>query len=305
MGENMENKALLLEAAREMESISEQYCIKTECNDVRMKSAGALNNCKWYHGAWMYCRLAEVVVSNDYLGELYAAFFEKNKNKDCIRILICGLADFAILDHVLTRIPCYLANKVFITIVDICYSPLALCDWFIHQPINNYSCFQSNIEYCKSDATKLPFKNNTFDLITNYSFLTRMVTNEMQKTIAEWSRVLKQNGEIYTTIRINPDKTLREGDFNRNNTGIEFAMDKVNNTIEQLSLNESDAEKMKKKVRFYLQNIMSVAIPSIETIERLFSNYELKYSYEDQQGELEKIHRMVILQAKKKERMDP
>lgn len=294
----MEDFNLLLSACRAMDKISSIYCEKTICNDSRMKSVEALGNCYWYHGGWMYCRLSGIIVSNDYCGDLYSSFFGRKQKQNRINILICGLADFAILDHILSRIPKSIENRVFITVVDICESPLQLCDWFIHQPLNDYLHFADQIKYVKANAINLPFDNSTFDLITNYSFLTRMNITEMEKVVNEWTRVLKTDGEIFTTIRINSDDTLTSGEFYRSkNNDMETALQKVDDTIHRLSLSTNEAVFMKIRVKKYLDNIMSVAIPSIDIIKRLFYQYKLFFSFEDQQGELESIHRMIILRA--------
>ena len=287
---------LLIEAAKQMDIISHEYCNMTQCTNERMKAVEGELNCEWYHGGWMYCRLAGIVVSEDYLGKEYERFFIKHINSKRINILVCGLADFAILEHIIRRIPNKITNKIHITILDICNSPLKLCDWYLKKCIPT---FLSHVDYVVSDATKLPFEDNTFDLITSYSFLTRMIYNMASKVVNEWERVLKKEGNILTTVHIFTSLN-HDGDFYISpNADKNYALKKADEFILLNEIDDALSLIMKNKVKKYVSNIMSVAM-SEEKLKTLFSNFQLEFTYFDQPGELEDVHNMIIVNAKKR-----
>ena len=293
----MDDYNILKSAAEKMDLISDEFCGYTECNDSRMKAVDGSDNCHWYHSSWMHLRLAGIVVSEDYLGDYYEQFFRERKQQDVINVLICGMADFATLDHVVRRIPKEMIYKVVITLVDICQSPIELCKWYVE----TYNIFPVNqLRYVIADATNMPFGNKSFDLITNYSFLTRMVLSEMKKVIDEWHRVLKPKGCIYTTIHINSDPSNVKGAFYRSSSSsVSYAMNKVEEYIIQNKLSLDKAESMRRKCKLYLNNIMSVSIPSESFILSLFKGFNCSFESRDQQGELEAVHKMVLLKAVK------
>lgn len=55
----------------------------------------------------------------------------------------------------------------------------------------------NNIRVVHGSATKLPFKNNSFDIITSISVIEHLTPREVEKFIAESKRVLKPNGYIF------------------------------------------------------------------------------------------------------------
>ncbi len=292
MNKIKDTKSILMQAAHQMDIISKKYCPLTGCNQNRMKGVDNNDNCEWYHGAWMYCRLSGIVVSEDYLGVNYQSFFQKHSEKQC-SILICGTADFAIVEHIIQRIPERNRRQTHITILDICNSPLLLCQWFIN---NYYQEYIDNIDFVQADATNMPFEDNSFDLITTYSFLTRMVYSDAKKVVNEWHRVLKSKGTVLTTVRINNLKEF-EGKFYRSNSADEqFALDKLDKFLFEYSLDSSYAEIIRAKVKGYISNIMSVAISS-ERLKDMFNYYICDITYFDQPGELESVHEMAIVNA--------
>lgn len=290
----VDNESVLMQAAHQMDLISKTHCLLTECTQNRMRSIENDYNCEWYHGAWMYCRLSGIVVSNDYLGNSYQFFFEKYNAKPC-NILICGTADFAILEHILQSIPKRNRKQTYITIIDICNSPLLLCQWFINTYHQEYA---ENIKLIQANAINLPFEDHSFDLITTYSFLTRMIFNDAKKVVKEWYRVLKPNGTVLTTVHISDFKEF-EGNFYRSDLASEqFALNKLEQFLNQNTFELSYAETIRCKVVRYISNIMSVAM-SNENLKELFKRFTYNISYFDQPGELEDVHKMAIVNAVK------
>lgn len=291
----IEDSNLILDAAEHMSIYSKRYCMSIVCNHKRMRAAENETNCEWYHGAWMYCRLANIVVSEDYLGDYYQRFFEKRFNQEVMRILICGMADYATFAHVLRRIPNNYPGMVQFVLLDICKSPLLLCKWYLSKMFPE---FRGKVELVTADATNIPFENETFDLITTYSFLTRMIYYDAEKVAKEWIRLLKRGGEILTTVHVTNDNT-KEGKFYRSeNADILYAMAKVEETIQKYGLASDIALVMRDKVKRYLVNIMSVAM-SEENLARLFNSIACSFTRFEQPGELESIHNMLLVHAVK------
>lgn len=286
---------ILMQAAHQMDLISKKNCLSTKCTQNRMKTVDNDDNCEWYHGAWMYCRLSGIVVSADYLGSNYQCFFQKRISESS-NILICGTADFAILEHIIKHIPKENKKQIHITILDICNSPLLLCRWFINTYYHDYVDY---IDFVQADATNIPFEDGSFDLITSYSFLTRMIYSDAKKVVTEWYRLLKPGGTVLTTVHINNSKEL-EGDFYRSDSANEqIALDKLNAFLVKYNFETSYAETIGKKVKRYISNIMSTAISS-KRLKELFNQYiYYDISYFDQPGELEDIHKMTIVNAVK------
>ena len=78
----------------------------------------------------MYCRALGIIDSpNCFEGDL-RKFFSKTAHKE-INILKCGLADYAIIEHLLEAIPDMPLAPINIFVCDICDSPLKLCEWHI------------------------------------------------------------------------------------------------------------------------------------------------------------------------------
>ena len=290
----IENKNFLELAATKMGAISSLYCNQTTCDDERMKSVSEEDNCEWYHSGWLYCRLCGIVVSEDYLGAEYSNFFNSIQTKE-IKILVCGLADYVVLAHVLRRIPASIANRVSIDVVDICNSPLKLCEWYV-QENPSFKPFSRKIHYIKADAAQLPFKDEQFDLITSYSFLTRMVFSESTKIVHEWHRVLKQNGIILTTIHVTDGDN--EGQFYHTNTNDLLWKKKLESYLSETKIGGEEAKQVREKVSRYMNNIMSCSI-SLPSVKKLFADFDLKLKPFDQPGELVPIHKMLSIYALK------
>ena len=294
--QEIENVEILRKAALKMDRLSDSYCSFTDCNDERMKSVNGDNNCEWYHGSWMYCRLTGIVVSNDYLGSEYSHFFE-NCHSNHVNILLCGLADYALLAHLLRRVPECFSDKISVYLIDICESPLKLCQWYLTE-LGMFPHFANCVHYVKADAANLPFADNTFDLITSYSFLTRMIFSESQKICNEWYRVLKPGGMVLTTIHVTNDEI--EGDFYRSKSGsTDVAMAKVDKYAKSNQMSHKEYTFLKRKVQKYVDNIMSSAL-SENNVRKLFHGYIYEIAHFDQPGELESVHKMVILKASKR-----
>lgn len=288
-----EDIELMMELATEMEAISEKYCLDTCCNDDRMKSANDEMNCKWYHAGWLYCRLAGIIISKDYLESQYRAFFLKKMDSERIDVLICGFADHALLMNIFATIPKPMVRKVHFTLIDICRSPIELCKLYVEKTCPSLA---DRLTYLQADATSIPIPDRSFDLITTYSFLTRMSKPLMQKVLDEWFRLLKPDGEVLTTVRITTDSSAEESFHRGSASSIAFGMDKIEAFLASHNVDSLYAGNMRKRAYEYLTNIMSSTL-----INTSITDFLDKYCYEtwyyDQPGELEAVHKMMGLRV--------
>ena len=53
--------------------------------------------------------------------------------------------------------------------------------------------------FCKADATKLPFKDNSFDTIFNSEMIEHLYPQDSKKMLDEFFRVLKPGGKLIIT----------------------------------------------------------------------------------------------------------
>lgn len=294
-----EDLNLMMELAAEMEAISEKHCLDTLCNDDRMKSATDELNCKWYHAGWLYCRLAGIIISKDYLESQYKAFFLKKMKSERIDVLICGFADHALLMNILATIPEPIVSKVYFTLIDICRSPIELCKLYVEKASPTLA---DRITYLQADATSIPIPDGSFDLITTYSFLTRMSKPLMEKVLEEWVRLLKPDGEILTTVRITTDSSAEESFHRGSASSIAFGMNKIETFLASHNVSSLFANNMRKRAYEYLTNIMSSTLIN-KSITDVLDKYSYETWYYDQPGELKSVHKMMGLRASKEDKI--
>jgi SAM-dependent methyltransferase len=112
---------------------------------------------------------------------------------DECRILISGAADYSMLAyaaHAFRR-----ASKMpEITVLDLCETPLSLCQWYAEYIGLSISTVVSDILEYKPSAK--------FDLIVADAFLTRFSTDDHSRVLEKWAQLLRQGGRVVTTARI-------------------------------------------------------------------------------------------------------
>lgn len=286
-----DNIDIMIELSTQMDAIATCHCAHTQCNNDRMRSANDIEDCEWYHAGWLYCRLAGIIISKDYLDERYTKFFAQRLNKERIDVLVCGFADHALLANIAATIPDSLLPRVYFTLMDICRSPIELCKLYVEKYAPELA---DRIMYVQGDATNINVADDSFDLITTYSFLTRMSKPLMTKVLNEWLRLLKNDGEILTTVRVTAD-TQAEETFHRGSAAsIEFGMKKVETFLKRGLVNEQFANRMRQRTYDYLTNIMSSTLKD-SSILTVIADYPHEVWYYDQPGELESIHKMMGL----------
>jgi SAM-dependent methyltransferase len=150
--------------------------------------------CEWYHGNWNLLRRLGMV-SNPYWHEefyLHGIMGSIRENNGGSRILISGAADEAMLSCVLNAAG---SSTAEIHMIDLCQTPLEIAKAYA----NSHG---RNVKTLKCDARKMQFEDGYFSLIVTDAFLTRFEPRDRRLIVNEWRRVLKENGKVVTTARI-------------------------------------------------------------------------------------------------------
>ena len=151
-------------------------------------------SCSWYHGAWQYLRILDVVAAP----REHAHFFSATLGRlaavgDFNRILISGAADYSMLAQVLAA---YHAARQdpSITVVDRCPTPVLLCRWYARRIGVRIDSAASNI---------LAFHAaSPFDIICTHSFLGYFPPAMRERLVAHWAHLLRPGGKVVTIHRI-------------------------------------------------------------------------------------------------------
>lgn len=153
------------------------------------------DDCSWYHGVWQYLRLFDLVSTPTWHSNLYFPNIRSFvKEKSDIKILISGTADYSMLAHVLWALKLEEKKKFGISVVDLCQTPLIMCQWYARSTKSRVKTFQQNIL-----DHHMPF---AYDLIVTDAFLTRFNFNTRRKVVSHWGRLLSTGGLVITTVRI-------------------------------------------------------------------------------------------------------
>ena len=157
--------------------------------------------CESYHGWWQYWRLAGIESTPNWHAEFYKDFVAATLDQRERIALICGTADYGVLDHLVRAIPANLVASTRIAVVDLCRTPLKISSWYGNEYEKKYQR-KLNLSLHRGDAMKLSFLDETLDLITTYAFLTRFPDYEKEIVVREWLRILKPGGRVITTARV-------------------------------------------------------------------------------------------------------
>lgn len=280
---------LMLRSADNMKSLARRHCRGSYLT-------GNKASCEWYHASWQYLRILGLVSTPDWHDEFYTKSFSDAFNSGARDVLICGMADYAIIDHLARAIPDVMVNNVVISVLDICWTPIEICRWF-DRWYEEKKGVHLNMRYNQRDALNTDYHDETFDMITTDAFLTRFDENEREKLVMEWYRILKPGGQIVTTARLSNSSshtkimaTEEEIDsfVNRAKVGIDNKkswLRPLTNTISDLAFG-------------YARNISSYPVVSDEYLKQLFQRFSGCYiSVGITSGELEgatKYARLVV-----------
>jgi SAM-dependent methyltransferase len=153
-------------------------------------------SCAWYHGIWQYLRLFDLITTPRDHAAFYRAALVEPVRAGARRLLVSGTADYALPACLLWI--CGLAGaKPEITVLDICPTPLRLCEWYAERKGATIMTSAVNI---------LDYDNPApFDVVATHSFLGRFSPSERHALVSRWHRLLRPGGRVVMVNRIRPD----------------------------------------------------------------------------------------------------
>jgi 2-polyprenyl-3-methyl-5-hydroxy-6-metoxy-1,4-benzoquinol methylase len=172
--------------------LSEQLCHTPNGRD----QCGAL------HGIWPDLRLLELAAEPARHASFYAqALGKRVANRDSRRVLVCGCADWGMLE---TVVAAYRDAPLDVTVVDRCATPVMLCAWYgseIGLPVR--TAVGDVITWGESQ---------TYDVICTHSLLIYLAIEGRRQLVANWARLLRPGGAVITVSRLTKESMPAEVD---------------------------------------------------------------------------------------------
>lgn len=268
---------VISETTRELQesaSLAEQWA--KECSSTFLGGG----SCNWYHGAWQYLRLLDSVASPDWHQQFYKdtliGILNHNPNSN---ILISGVADYGMLNHVFNSAKAVQANPD-ITVLDMCETPLRLCQWYAKR--HNFT-----IHTTCDNITTTKLRQSYFDIIVSDEFLTVVSKSNKQDVVSKWGELLKSGGKVVTTVmwesngnerlKLEVDREQREAYVHR---VIKLVHEQAVLIWPMIAHREID-----KLVREYAMNMNNYAVNSKTEVVNLFAGFNTSISIKDIPGE--------------------
>jgi len=263
-------KHFLLKTIKLSETYSKMFCKGSYIDK---------NSCAWYHGSWQYLRILNLVSTPFWHNDFYKLNIKREINtKNVDKILISGTADYAMLQHVHEALKDH--NNIEIYILDICRTPLEICRWYRDIYMKNFT-----VIFLDKDIFKTDFKDEIFDIIVTDAFLTRFHEEDRKKIIGEWWRILKHNGVVITSIRLNAND--EEVPIKGKKIDVDYYTQKTRKRLQQFGLLLKPIEKsIINKSKIYAENIISYPLSNENEIQELFNNFNLEINVSKTEGEL-------------------
>jgi len=245
------------------------------------------NDCAWYHSAWQYLRLLNVVSTPVWHDEFYTKELQNSLDSG-YNILISGTADYTMLVYVSEAIKKLNLKDTNIYVLDSCKSPLFCCKWYAEK---------TNIIINTVNEDILKYENEKFfDVICTDAFLTRFDKITVPKVIDKWRKLLKKDGKIITTVRIHDKNDL---DSSNKEEAINHFIDTVRlKTVENQKYIKFSPEQMVNLAENYIKKMKSNNLGDEKDILNFFDKFSTKYNIKTVKGELKQT-KYIELVAKK------
>jgi hypothetical protein len=162
--------------------------------------------CGWYHGAWQYLRLLDMVAvphwHRDFYNRVLGGILRQKPNAN---VLISAAADWGMLATLHEAIQISGANPD-IVIYDICKTPLKGCQWYADRHALSIKTRCANI--ITDNIAEAPF-----DLIVTDEFLSVLKADYKPLITKRWNELLKPGGAVVTVAMMGGETTpeLRKG----------------------------------------------------------------------------------------------
>ena len=235
-------------------SIAKDHC---RSND------GLSNDCSWYHGSWLFFRTLGLVSDPGIHKPLFIEGFKPLlKSDDFSRVLISGAVDYSMLATVLEI---YQKNntELDVTVVDICQTPLELCQWYAKQQGEVINTITSDI--LNFSSTEL------FDVICTHAFMGNFDKRQRLDLVSSWGSLLRIGGKVITVQRIRPGFNYKKARFSRQQARL-FGDSVLQQAKKQSDLFLTEAVKIGAMAEEYAQKFFSYPVHSKEEIKQLFTN---------------------------------
>jgi SAM-dependent methyltransferase len=273
----------LLESADLLYHTAQMSCGKNKLID---RKAG----CGWYHGAWQYLRLFDMVSSPTwhpgfYTGQLQDAIHERGAR----RVLISGAADYTTLAFVLDAArpaPGTTPVELDVHVVDLCRTPLLACQWYAKRLGVELTVHQADV----TRPGEMAAAGGSFDLIVADAFLTRFDQDGANNVLSSWFEMLVPGGTVVTTIRLHPsneyvDQEVFDLAFDRGRRVTDPIDDFEFRLRERATgwqdLLRIDLETLSWAGRQYAKRMISHDLGDAEVIRKAFTYYEFEFEHQE------------------------
>jgi ubiquinone/menaquinone biosynthesis C-methylase UbiE len=234
-------------------------------------------SCRWYHGSWQYLRLVNVVSTPDWHFDFYKrSVGEAARLMPVGKILICGMADYGMLAHLLADLSSEQRVKYEITALDLCATPLRICEWFAERQ-------SVELRTLEEDALDMGLRDSWFGLILTDAFLSRFTDRERKEVVAEWRRVLAPGGFVVTTARVEETSEKVVGSA----ADVSAFVERARNAALELrrrNMLPCSIEDIETMASEYAQKIVSYPLTSDE-LQTLFAGFEMTHERSCTPGE--------------------
>ena len=155
-------------------------------------------SCSWYHGAWQYLRLFNMVStptwhSDFYLRSLTDALRNAGERPT---VAITGTADYSMFAYV-DAAARTARRDVETLVLDLCATPLFACRWYAKRVRRPVTALAEDLL-----EARLVQSAGQVDVICTDAFLTRFESRQVERVVKTWHDLLVPGGKLVTTIRV-------------------------------------------------------------------------------------------------------
>lgn len=248
-----EAQAMLYQSAPLMAKLANRLC-KGDVVDRQ--------DCSWYHSAWQYLRVLDMVSTPDWHIPFFSDSIERIfKEEQPARALICGAADYAMLHHLASAVPNERLADLEIFVLDLCATPLQMCEWYAQQK-------KLSVQVVQQNALDMHvFREGAFDLIVTDAFITRFDPGERVSLMKEWLRVLRPGGYVVTTCRL--DNSAQKAVASPRD--VDLFVERARASAQRDRWIPLAADQIIPYARAYAENMVSYPVTDSKTLESLFN----------------------------------
>lgn len=275
----------MLKSAPLMSMLSEVMCRGSQV---------CAEDCSWYHKIWQYLRIFDLASTPTWHCKFYIKWLRFLFMGKKIKILISGTADYSMLAHVLYAFS-NTETEYEITVLDLCQTPLVMCEWYAIQE-------GKKIRTIQQDILKLD-KDEYYDLIITDAFLTRFSDDGKLQILSKWHSLLKEDGIIITTIRMETVDVLAKASENEI---LEFTKKVLKSAQSWQPFLSESVEDIKFKAQEYAKNMTSFPVKDKKLIPDLITKSGFSIITDDVvkvKGEMHETEYIQLI-AKKKNKKD-